>query len=76
MHGNLIGKTIRIVHTATSLPPGFEGTIIDETKKTIILQHGQRTITLLKNTITFYVGEKQVNGKDIQWRSEDRIKKC
>lgn len=55
------------------------GTVVDETKNTLVMRKADREVTVPKPTNEFlftYQGEKVlIRGSEIQHRPEDRIKK-
>ena len=58
---------------------GLEGTVVDETKNTLLVERGGSEIRVPKagNRFVFRVGNERfvVNGDDIRFRPEDRTKK-
>jgi ribonuclease P protein subunit POP4 len=75
MKGEFIGRLAHIVaHTDPSLV-GIKGNIIDETKNMLIIEgpHGKKRVA--KNHSTFVIDGVTINGADIVFRPEDRIRK-
>ena len=72
----LIGQEIIVVSSTNKNQVGKTGKIIDETCHTIVVQLEGKQKTLLKNTIQFKLKEtgEVINGKNINKRSEDRLK--
>lgn len=70
--GELIGSNIEVVSSTNKTLIGLKGKIIDETKNTITLDNGKK---MLKSHIIFKIKNEIVDGKTIQKRPEDRIKK-
>ncbi len=66
-----IGKHIKVVQSTNAEQIGMEGTIVDETKNTFVVD-GK---TLIKDHAVFEIDGKEVQGKDILGRTEERIKK-
>ena len=58
---------------------GIKGTIIDETKNTLVIKDQDKTRTLLKDQVTLKIfkdnHEIKVNGDILIGRPEDRLKK-
>jgi RNase P/RNase MRP subunit p29 len=52
----------------------FAGKIIDETKNMIYLETEKKIIKIIKKNATFKIQSKEIIGKDITKRPEDRIK--
>lgn len=68
----LIGSKIEIIGSKNKTLEGVKGKIVDETKNTITLDNGKK---ILKSHVTLKINGEVVDGKDIQKRPEDRIKK-
>jgi len=75
----LIGLRVRVAESKDPTLFNREGVIIDETKKTFVLEEGERHITVIKDQtrFEFTLGGKvvEVDGKILVERPEDRIKK-
>ena len=76
----LIGLDVEVVECSDSTKIGLIGKVIDETLKTLIIEteYGKKTIAK-KECIFCFEYKKQtvyVDGKMIQSRPEDRIKKA
>ena len=73
---NLIGKSIEITKSKNKSLVGIKGKVIDETKNMIILDNQKK---LIKSQSTFKIKIKnntyEIDGKVLQTRPEDRIKK-
>ena len=73
---NLIGKNIEITKSKNKSLIGVKGKVIDETKNMIILDNQKK---LIKSQSTFKIKIKnntyEIDGKVLQTRPEDRIKK-
>lgn len=73
---NLIGKNIEITKSKNKSLIGVKGKVIDETKNMIILDNQKK---LIKSQSTFKIKIKnntyEIDGKILQTRPEDRIKK-
>jgi len=73
---NLIGKNIEITKSKNKSLIGIKGKVIDETKNMIILDNQKK---LIKSQSTFKIKIKnntyEIDGKILQTRPEDRIKK-
>jgi len=71
---NYIGKTCTITKAKNKAYEGLNGTIINETKNTIVLLVNGTEKKILKNAATFTINKKKVEGKNIIKHIEDRIK--
>ena len=54
---------------------GISGVVMDETKRTIIVQKSNNEITMAKDTIRFTIEEEEINGSTVGQRPEERIGK-
>ena len=74
-----IGLRARIVQSTDPSLRGREGVIVDETKRTIVLEEGGRKIVVPKEISVFRLvlpnGEEvEIDGRKIVMRPEERIK--
>lgn len=68
----LIGEEIEITDSKNKTLIGIKGKIVEETKNTLTLNDGKK---ILKSHVSIKIGDKIVDGKTIQKKPEDRIKK-
>ena len=54
---------------------GISGVVMDETKRTIIIQTSDNEITLAKDTIRFTIEDEEIIGSKVGQRPEERIGK-
>ncbi len=75
----LIGLTVDVVKSHDMSQIGIHGTIIDETKNTLLIRTEEGTKRVAKDisTFKFRYGKKSfvVDGKEINFRSWERIEK-
>jgi len=75
----LIGLRARVVRCSDRKQKGLEGTIMDETKNTLLMETAGRTRTVVKasSAFRFYTsnGSFLVEGKEINFRPHERIEK-
>ena len=75
----LIGLRVRVTKCLDKRQVGLQGTVVDESKNTLVVDTGNRLKRLVKATSTFrfYAGRKSfiVNGVEINFRPEERIEK-
>ena len=71
-----IGSLITITASTSPHLIGLCGEIVDETKNTFVIMVGNQKKRIIKSTIAFRMDNqsKEINGKDIAKRPEDRIK--
>lgn len=79
MKGEIIGQRLRVVDSSNRSCIGISGTVVDETKGLFIIEIPDGTLKrLIKRQHTFEVcnGVRCVNvsGKDLEQRSEERVK--
>ena len=75
----LIGLKVRIIKSTDSKQKGLNGSVIDETKNTLLLEtsKGVKRVIKKSSTLRFYYGGKSfvVEGREINFRPEERISK-
>lgn len=79
IHGEWIGKRVRVVDAANSALVGLEGVVVDETKHLFTLETEMGEKRVPKHLTTFDVdwdGETvRVQGSDVLAAPEERIKR-
>jgi ribonuclease P protein subunit POP4 len=73
--GELIGSEASVKKSVRKELEGLKGKVIDETLKTFIIEAGKRQTVVPKGLCVFDFGGVEVDGKDLEFRPEDRIKK-
>ena len=80
MSDELIGRTVTIIECTDPSWMNRSGLIIDETKRTFLIEIRKKQKRIAKQTATFafeYNGKKTiVKGTRLVYRSEERIKKA
>ncbi len=75
----MIGLKMEVIESKNKNLIGIQGTIIDETKNTLIVKTLEKNVTLLKDQVTLKIfkgsNEIKVNGELLVGRPEDRLKK-
>ena len=76
-HQSWLGRDLSIVDSTDKNIVGKSGTIVNETKNTIIIRDENKTTRLGKSTITFIIDETNaiILGSKVIQRPEDRIHK-
>ncbi len=54
----------------------YEGIIIDETKNMLRLETKDKAVWIIKRNAAININQKNIDGKKITKRPEDRIKAC
>jgi len=70
-----LGRTLTVTASTDASLTGRQGLVIDETRNTVTLLEGERTVVLNKASITFTVDDSDViiKGAMVGQRPEDRI---
>jgi RNase P/RNase MRP subunit p29 len=71
----LIGRHARVVAATSKTYEGVEGLIVDETREMIRLRTPKGEPWLPKRSITLEIQGQRLEGSEIRFRPEDRIKK-
>ena len=75
----LVGLDCEVVRSSDTSQAGIRGTVVDETKNTLILETGKGLKRVVKNisTFRFRKGTKSffVDGEEINFRGYERIEK-
>ena len=75
----LIGLKMEVIEAKNKNLVGIKGTIIDETKYTLVVKEEGNVKTLMKDQVTLKIysddHEIKVNGELLVGRPEDRLKK-
>ena len=75
----LIGLEAEVADATNKDVCGIKGTIVDETKHTLVIEHENKMKTLLKEQVTLNIKMGghivRIDGKMLLGRPEDRVKK-
>jgi ribonuclease P protein subunit POP4 len=69
-----IGQALEVKSSGNQSLEGLKGVVVDETKKTFMIDSEGKQRTILKEGSVFLIAGKEVAGSDILQRPEDRIK--
>lgn len=79
IHGEWIGKDVRVVDAANPSLVGVEGTVVDETRHLLVIETGKGEKRVPKHLTTFRIrwddDYVEVMGDDILDSPEERIKR-
>jgi ribonuclease P protein subunit POP4 len=75
-----IGLTAKVVKSTNPSYVGIRGKIVDETRNTLVIRHGNEDKSVVKNVAVFHFTMPdgtivEVDGNIIVGRPEDRVKK-
>jgi ribonuclease P protein subunit POP4 len=73
--GELVGRHARVASSSCKGRRGTEGTVVDETENTLVLETAKGRKTIPKRGCVFEFPEGSVRGDAIAHRPEDRTKK-
>ena len=70
-----LSRKLEVIDSTDPTLVGISGVVMDETKRTIIIQTSNNEITMAKDTIRFTIEEEEINGSKVGQRPEERIGK-
>ena len=73
--GELIGQKVAITKSTSRQLNGLTGKIVDETMNTFVIETPAKEVTVQKKDCSFQFGSTVVDGKELQFRPEERIRK-
>tara|TARA_B100001113_G_C20708734_1_gene448417 strand:+ start:202 stop:456 length:255 start_codon:yes stop_codon:yes gene_type:complete len=71
-----LSRTIEVTESSDPTLVGISGMVLDETKRTIVVNNGSKEVTLAKDTIRFTIEEEEIDGSIVGQRPEERIGKA
>jgi RNase P/RNase MRP subunit p29 len=71
-----LSRTIEVTGSSDPTLVGISGMVLDETKRTIVVNNGSKEVTLAKDTIRFTIEEEEIDGSIVGQRPEERIGKA
>ena len=70
-----LSRKLEVIDSTDPTLIGISGVVMDETKRTIIIQTSNNEITMAKDPIRFTIEEEEINGSTVGQRPEERIGK-
>ena len=70
-----LSRNLEVIDSTDPTLIGISGVVMDETKRTIIIQTNDNEITMAKNTIRFTIEDEEIIGSKVGQRPEERIGK-
>jgi|TARA_B100001996_G_scaffold368629_1_gene341361 ribonuclease P protein subunit POP4 len=71
-----LSRTLEVTESSDQTLVGISGTVVDETKRTILVNTGVKEVTLAKDTIRFTIENEEIDGTIVGQRPEERIGKA
>lgn len=71
-----LSRNIEVTESSDPTLVGISGMVLDETKRTIVVNNGSKEVTLAKDTIKFTIEEEEIDGSIVGQRPEERIGKA
>ena len=70
-----LSRNLEVIDSTDPTLIGISGVVMDETKRTIIIQTSDNEITVAKDTIRFTIEDEEIIGSKVGQRPEERIGK-
>ena len=70
-----ISRKIQVTDSTDPTLVGMSGMVLDETRRTILVNTGSKEVTLAKDTIRFTIDDENIDGTLVGQRPEERIGK-
>ena len=70
-----LSRNLEVTDSTDPTLIGISGVVMDETKRTIIIQTSDNEITMAKDTIRFTIEDEEIIGSKVGQRPEERIGK-
>ena len=71
-----LSRNLEVTGSTDPTLVGISGTVVDETRRTILVNTGGNEVTLAKNTIRFTIEDEEIDGTLVGQRPEERIGKA
>jgi RNase P/RNase MRP subunit p29 len=71
-----LSRRLEVTDSTDSALVGISGIVVDETRRTIMINTGTKEMTLAKNTIRFTIEDEEIDGSLVGQRPEERIGKA
>ena len=71
-----LSRTIEVTDSTDHTLVGISGMVVDETRRTIVVNTGAKEVTLAKDTIRFTIDDEKIDGSLVGQRPEERIGKA
>ena len=71
-----LSRNLEVTNSTDPTLVGISGMVMDETRRTILVNTGNREVTLAKDTIRFTIDDEEIDGTLVGQRPEQRIGKA
>ena len=71
-----LSRNLEVTNSTDPTLVGISGMVMDETRRTILVNTGNREVTLAKDTIRFTIDDEEIDGTLVGQRPEERIGKA
>jgi len=71
-----LSRNLEVTNSTDPTLVGISGMVMDETRRTIMVNTGNREVTLAKDTIRFTIDDEEIDGTLVGQRPEQRIGKA
>ena len=70
-----LSRNLEVTNSTDPNLVGISGMVMDETRRTILVNTGSKEVTLAKDTIRFTIDDEEIDGSLVGQRPEERIGK-
>ena len=71
-----LSRNLEVTNSTDPNLVGISGMVMDETRRTILVNTGSKEVTLAKDTIRFTIDDEEIDGSIVGQRPEERIGKA
>ena len=71
-----LSRNLEVTNSTDPNLVGISGTVMDETRRTILVKTGRKEVTMAKDTIIFTIDDEEIDGSLVGQRPEERIGKA
>ncbi len=71
-----LSRNLEVTDSTDPTLVGISGMVVDETRRTILVNTGGNEVTLAKDTIRFTIEDEEIDGSLVGQRPEERIGKA
>ena len=71
-----LSRNLEVTNSTDPNLVGISGMVMDETRRTILVNTGSKEVTMAKDTIRFTIDDEEIDGSLVGQRPEERIGKA